>query len=156
MGAHSKSVSFRTRLAVALAVAGLATFGVVGTATAGEGTVDGTPCSESARACVDIDGKQAWLIDDGEVVRGPVQVSTGGEGRETPRGVFSVEWKNKDHRSAEFDNAPMPFAVFFAAGGVAFHEGNLHTQSAGCVRMAYEDAEAWFEFLEPGDRVEVH
>lgn len=156
MGAHSKSVSFRTRLAVALAVAGLATFGVVGTATAGEGTVDGTPCSESTRACVDIDAKQAWLIDDGEIVRGPVQVSTGGEGRETPRGVFSVEWKNKDHRSAEFNNAPMPFAVFFAAGGVAFHEGNLHTQSAGCVRMVYEDAEAWFEFLEPGDQVEVH
>lgn len=156
MGAHSRGVSYRARTAVALLVAGLSAFGLVGTATAGEGRVDGTPCSEYARACVDIDSRQAWLIDDGEVVRGPVPVSTGGEGRETPRGAFSVEWKNKNHRSAEFNGAPMPFAVFFAAGGIAFHEGNLHTPSAGCVRMSYDDAEAWFEFLQPGDAVEVH
>ncbi|MBW0117086.1 L,D-transpeptidase [Pseudonocardia abyssalis] len=156
MGAHSKGVSFRARTAVALVVSGLAAFGVVGTATAGDGIIDGTPCSVTARACVDIASKQAWLIDDGEIVRGPVPVSTGGEGRETPRGSFTVDWKNKDHKSAEFNGAPMPFAVFFAPGGIAFHEGNLHTPSAGCVRMAYEDAEAWFEFLQPGDPVEVH
>ncbi len=155
MGTHSKGVSFRVRIAVALAVAGLATFGVVGTATADHEIVEGTPCTEAARACVDVDGKQAWLIEGGDIVRGPVPISTGGEGRETPRGDFSVDWKNKDHRSTEFDGAPMPFAVFFAEGGIAFHEGNLHTDSAGCVRMAFEDAEAWFGFLQVGDPVQV-
>lgn len=155
MGAHSRGVSLRTRIAVALAVAGLATFGVVGTAAADHDTVEGTPCTNAARACVDVDGRQAWLIEDGNVIRGPVPVSTGGEGRETPRGDFRVEWKHRDHRSAEFDGAPMPFAVFFAEGGIAFHEGNLHTDSAGCVRMAFADAEAWFGFLQVGDGVQV-
>ncbi|MHA6780270.1 L,D-transpeptidase [Pseudonocardia saturnea] len=155
MGAHSKGVSLRARIAVALAVAGLATFGVVGTASADHDIVEGTPCTESARACVDIDGRQAWLIEDGDIVRGPVPVSPGGQGRETPRGDFSVDWKHKDHYSSEFDGAPMPFAVFFAEGGIAFHEGNLESGSAGCVRMAREDAEAWFEFLQVGDPVQV-
>lgn len=160
MGAHSKGVSSRPRVAgslvtVTLVVAGLAAFGMAGTASADHDLVEGTPCTTAARACVDVDGGQAWLIEDGGVVRGPVPVSTGGEGRETPRGDFQVEWKNKDHRSTEFDGAPMPFAVFFAAGGIAFHEGNLHTASAGCVRMVYEDAEAWFGFLQVGDAVQV-
>lgn len=155
MGAHSKGVSFRTRIAVALAVAGLATLGMVGTAAADHDMVEGTPCTESARACVDVDGKQAWLIEDGDVVRGPVPISTGGEGRETPRGDFTVDWKNKNHHSSEFDGAPMPFAVFFAPGGIAFHEGNLDSGSAGCVRMAHDDAEAWFGFLQVGDPVQV-
>lgn len=155
MGAHSKGVSFRARIAVALAVAGLATFGVVGTAAADHDIVEGTPCTEVARACVDVDARLAWLIEDGDVVRGPVLISTGGEGRETPRGDFQVAWKNKDHRSSEFDGAPMPFAVFFAEGGIAFHEGNLDTGSAGCVRMGHDDAEAWFGFLQVGDPVQV-
>jgi hypothetical protein len=155
MGAHSRGVSLRVRVGVALAVAGLATFAVTGTATADHDTVEGTPCSTAARACVDIDAGTAWLIDDGEIVRGPVGISTGGEGRETPRGDFGVEWKNRDHRSAEFDGAPMPFAVFFAEGGIAFHEGNLHTKSAGCVRLVREDAEAFFEFLQVGDPVQI-
>ncbi len=155
MGTHSKGVSFRVRIAVALAVAGLATFGVVGTATADHEIVEGTPCTTAARACVDLNAKLAWLIQDGGVVRGPLPISAGGPGRETPRGDFRVEWKNKNHRSTEFDGAPMPFAVFFAQGGIAFHEGNLHTKSAGCVRMIYDDAAAFYDFLRIDDRVEV-
>lgn len=155
MGAHSKGVSFRLRTAVALVVAGVATFGIVGTASADHDLVEGTPCTNAARACVDVGAAQAWLIDDGEVVRGPVAVSTGGEGRETPHGDFQVEWKHKDHKSAEFDGAPMPFAVFFATGGIAFHEGSLDSRSAGCVRLGHEDAAAWFDFLQPGDGVQV-
>nr|WP_264197769.1 L,D-transpeptidase [Pseudonocardia sp. ICBG601] len=66
-----------------------------------------------------------------------------------------AQWKNKDHRSREFNNAPMPFAVFFAPGGIAFHEGNTETESAGCVRLSRENAERWFNSLQVGDRVEV-
>lgn len=143
------------RAAVAVAVGAFAMLGVAGTAQADHGT-EGTPCSSSARACVHLESGQAWLIEDGDIARGPVPISSGGPQRETPRGRFAVEWKNRDHKSAEFDGAPMPFAVFFAEGGIAFHEGNLHTRSAGCVRLEREDAEAFFDFLQIGDRVEVH
>lgn len=151
MGTHS-----RVGRAVAVAVVGLATFGVVvGTAQAQAPIVPGTPCTVAARACVDLNAKLAWLIQDGAIVRGPLPISSGGPDRETPRGDFRVEWKHKDHRSTEFNGAPMPFSVFFAQGGIAFHEGNLHTPSAGCVRLAFEDAAAFYDFLQIDDRVEV-
>lgn len=91
-------------------------------------------------------------------MRGPVPVSTGGPGRETPTGDFRVEWKHADHRSAEGAGAPMPFAVFFAQGGIAFHEGNLYADSAdsaGCVRLERSQAQAFFEYLQVDDPVQV-
>ncbi len=118
--------------------------------------VPGTPCTDTARACADLAGRRAWLLRDGEVVRGPVSISVGGTGRVTPTGTFMVEWKNKHHRSAEFNNAPMPYAVFFAPGGIAFHEGNLQTTSAGCIRLARADAAAFYDELQIGDEVQVH
>lgn len=117
--------------------------------------VKGTPCTAAARACVDLEANRAWLIKDGKILRGPVAVSHGGQGMETPKGDFAVEWKNKDHRSKEFDNAPMPYAVFFAPGGIAFHEGNLVTTSAGCVRLANADASAFYDYLQVGNAVQV-
>lgn len=121
-----------------------------------EGRAEGTPCSTEARACVDRARRTAWLIKDGVVEVGPVPAAPGGQGHSTPLGTFQVEWKNKDHRSAEFDNAPMPYAVFFAPGGIAFHEGSTESPSAGCVRLAHDDAVRWFDTLQVGDRVEVH
>lgn len=82
-------------------------------------------------------------------------VSIGGPGQETPRGEFRVEWKDINHRSTEFDGAPMPFSVFFAPGGIAFHEGNLYTDSAGCVRLERSQAEAFYRFLQVDDPVQV-
>lgn len=147
---------------VALVLAGL-TAGMIGTASAaptesdrgGQGRTEGTPCTAAARACVDLANSTAWLIRDGKIESGPVPASFGKKGQRTPAGVFQVEWKNKDYRSAEFNNAPMPFAVFFAPGGIAFHEGNVDSPSAGCVRLNRADAERWFNSLQVGDRVEV-
>lgn len=69
------------------------------------------------------------------------------------QGNFRVEWKNANHRSTEFDGAPMPFAVFFAEGGIAFHEGRLDSHSAGCVRLGHEDAASFYDFLEVDEPV---
>src|SRR5690348_5934342 len=51
-----------------------------------EPLVEGTPCSVSAKACVDLESQRAWLIQDGKVTRGPVRISSGGNGQETPVG----------------------------------------------------------------------
>ncbi|WP_181781597.1 L,D-transpeptidase [Pseudonocardia pini] len=131
----------------ALAVLALAP----GTALAGPGD----PAPPRCTACVDVAAKQAWLLRDGVVVRGPVAVSPGGQGKETPRGDFTVEWKNVNHRSKEFNDASMPFAVFFAQGGIGFHEGTLETPSAGCVRLTREEAIEFYDFLQVGDAVQI-
>jgi lipoprotein-anchoring transpeptidase ErfK/SrfK len=123
--------------------------------------VAGTPCSTSARSCVDLESQQAWLIADGKVVRGPVKISSGGAGKETPIGhSFRVYRKEADHRSGEFpgpDGRParMPWSVFFADGGIAFHAGDPARASSGCIHLPAADAQAWFEHLQIGDQVQV-
>jgi lipoprotein-anchoring transpeptidase ErfK/SrfK len=157
MGKHSRGARSCAYSVVALALVVLGGLGTAATAQADDrgASVEGTPCTDDARACVDLAGKRAWLIDGGTVVRGPVPISAGGPGHETPTGDFRVEWKNTNHRSTERDGAPMPFAVFFAEGGIAFHEGNLDGPSAGCVRLGREDATEFYDFLEVDDPVEV-
>jgi hypothetical protein len=118
--------------------------------------VDGTPCTVTASACVDLAHNQAWLIHDGAVAEGPFTISHGGQGKETPTGTFQVQWKDKDHKSAEFNNAPMPYSVFFAPGGIAFHEGNPANPSAGCVHLSHDDAVTVYNDLDVGDEVQVH
>jgi lipoprotein-anchoring transpeptidase ErfK/SrfK len=49
----------------------------------------------------------------------------------------------------------MPYSVFFADGGIAFHQGNPNNPSAGCVHLSAADAQAWFAALEVGDEVQV-
>jgi hypothetical protein len=146
-------------------LAGLAAAATPGatTAPAGEAAptgdeaqlVDGTPCTVTAEACVDLAHNQAWLIQDGHVVHGAVPITHGAPGQETPAGTFTVQRKDQEHRSAEYNNAPMPYSVFFAPGGIAFHEGSLQKQSAGCVHLSHDDAVAWFDALEVGDEVQI-
>ena len=167
MARHAWRAEGRRRRITGLAAAGALTAllggaALTGAAFADDGhgghwnQTDGTPCSKQARACVDLAHNQAWLIHDGTVTRGPVGISHGGQGKETPTGDFEVQWKDKNHRSAEFNNAAMPYSVFFADGGIAFHEGNPQNPSAGCVHLAHDDAVAWYDDLEVGDPVEIH
>lgn len=113
------------------------------------------PCGPAASACVDLSAQQAWLMDDGQVTYGPTPITTGRPGQETPTGRFSVLWKDRDHRSREYNNAPMPYSVFFTRTGIAFHEGSLQRQSAGCVHLGHNAAVAFFNNLAVGEEVQV-
>ncbi|MCW0212224.1 MAG: L,D-transpeptidase [Pseudonocardia sp.] len=118
--------------------------------------VAGTPCTATAHACVDLARKQAWLITDGAVSRGPVRIEPGDAQDPTPVGTFTVQWKDQNHVSDMPNRAPMPFSVFFADGGVAFHEGSMTNPSYGCVHLQHDDAVAFFNGLAVGDEVQVH
>ena len=113
-----------------------------------------SPCSAMASACVDIAAKKAWLQDSSGVTFGPVPIETGQAGHETPTGTFHVSWKALYTVSTIY-GIPMPHAVFFAAGGIAFHEGPLDVPSHGCVHLAAADAIAFFDALKPGNEVDV-
>ncbi len=114
-----------------------------------------TPCAPTARACVDLSTQQTWLQENGHVVYGPVPISSGKPAAPTPTGTFQVQWKDVDHRSSEFDNAPMPYSVFFTLNGVAFHQGSLERSSNGCVHLSTSAAPKYFGSLAPGDEVQV-
>lgn len=123
--------------------------------------VKGTPCTITAKACVDLESERAWLIDDGKVFKGPVDVSSGGKGEETPTGhSLRVYRKELDHKSTESrkpDGTPadMPYSVFFEDGGIAFHGGDPDRASAGCIHLEPSDAKIWYEHLQIGDQVQV-
>lgn len=115
----------------------------------------GAPCSAAARACIDLSANRSWLLDGaGNVVYGPVPITHGRPGWRTPPGTFRVQFKDIDHRSELFDNAPMPYSVFFN-GGIAFHAGSLRVQSHGCIHLSTAAAKTYFNTLKVGDIVQV-
>lgn len=66
------------------------------------------------------------------------KVSSGQRGYDTPTGTAGVLWMDKDHHSDEYDQAPMPNAIFFAPGYAihgAFKSHWGQRGSHGCVRL---------------------
>ena len=112
------------------------------------------PCLVTVKACVELEADQAWLVDNGRIVRGPVPITHGDVATPTPTGQFTVQWKAEAYTSREY-LVQMPWSVFFADGGIAFHEGNPDTYSAGCVKLSEEDARAFFDYLKVGDAVQI-
>ena len=80
-------------------------------------------------------------------------VSTGRAGFDTPSGKFKAFRMEKDHFSKEWDDAPMPFSIFFTQKGHAIH-GYLDTKnigrpaSHGCVRLTKANAEKLYELVQ--------
>ena len=87
-------------------------------------------------------------------------VSTGMAGYSTPRGAFSPSRMVADYHSREWDDAPMPHAIFFTGRGHAIH-GSNHTRrlgtpaSHGCVRLYNEDVKSLFRQVDLGMAVTV-
>lgn len=98
--------------------------------------------------------KQAWLLNGGAVELGPVPITHGGTTNPTPTGTWPVAWKDQEHTSSIYGD-PMPFSVFFAPGGIAFHEGRLDEDSHGCIRLTMADAQTFFNSLQTGQLVQV-
>ena len=79
-------------------------------------------------------------------------VSTGLRGYSTPSGSYTGSSMNEIWYSREWDNAPMPHAIFFTKKGHAIH-GTEETKklgrpaSRGCVRLAPENARALFALV---------
>lgn len=123
------------------------------TATPTTTTKVAPPCHKGAAACVRLSTREAWLVGHGHSY-GPVPIGFGVGKHATPTGVFHVSWK-AEHWHSHIYGDPMPYSVFFAAGGIAFHQGSLDTSSHGCVHLSKTAARRFFAALKPGDEVQV-
>jgi lipoprotein-anchoring transpeptidase ErfK/SrfK len=79
-------------------------------------------------------------------------VSTGTRGYSTPSGTYTASSMNEIWYSKQWDNAPMPHAIFFTKQGHAIHgtldEKNLgNAASHGCVRLSRENAKTLFTLV---------
>ena len=114
-------------------------------------------CPPAASACVDLSGRLTWLQSEGRISYGPVRMKPGrpGTSHATPRGTFHVVWKAGAHYLSTEYAEPMPYAVFFAPGGIAFHGGSLTTLSHGCVHLGIGSARYYHDHLPAGAVVAV-
>jgi hypothetical protein len=91
---------------------------------------------------VTVDGSQRYVWP----------VSTGRAGYDTPNGTFRPNRMDADHLSQEWDNAPMPHAIFFDLHGHAIH-GFFDVKhlglavSHGCVRLSPANASVLFSLV---------
>jgi L,D-transpeptidase catalytic domain len=96
--------------------------------------------SQKMTVYIDGDKEFVWLV------------STGGSGYDTPTGTFRPFRMEKEHFSKEWDDAPMPYSMFFTGEGHAIH-GSYHIKalgrraSHGCVRLAPENAAKLFALV---------
>jgi hypothetical protein len=118
---------------------------------------DRQDCPAAAAACVDLTRHITWLQAGRQVAFGPVQMEPGepAGGHETPRGTFQVAWKAGPSYVSNIYHEPMPWATFFAAGGIAFHGGSLTAWSHGCVHLTDANAHYYNEHLPIGAEVVV-
>jgi hypothetical protein len=118
---------------------------------------DDSACPPAAAACVDLSRRLTWLQSDGTVTFGPVRMEPGpaGSANATPRGTFTVIWKGGPNVVSNIYNEPMPWAVQFTSGGVAFHAGSLTLPSHGCVHLTMANAHYYNEHLAVGAEVVV-
>jgi lipoprotein-anchoring transpeptidase ErfK/SrfK len=116
-----------------------------------------TACPAAASACVALSDHLTWLQSGRRITYGPVHMEPGTPGtrQATPRGIFHVEWKaGANYISTEF-HEPIPYAVFFARGGIAFHGGSLTMPSHGCVHLNIGSARYYHDHLPIGAEVAV-
>ena len=79
-------------------------------------------------------------------------VSTARRGKITPTGEWNgAQWLSKNHRSSLYNNAPMPYAVFYN-GNYAIHGTDQvkklgRPASAGCVRLHTANARILFNMV---------
>jgi hypothetical protein len=79
------------------------------------------------------------------------KISSGRPGYETPTGRFIMQRMDADHLSDEYDQAPMPYAIFFSRG-LAIHGTTMgglgRPASHGCVRLSVDHALDLYEWVE--------
>ena len=78
-------------------------------------------------------------------------VSTAKAGKIIPPGTYSPEFLSRHHRSKRYNNAPMPFAIFYD-GNYAIHGTDQikrlgQPASHGCVRLHPDNAKILFEMV---------
>jgi len=79
------------------------------------------------------------------------KISSGRSGFLTPAGTFSPKFLHRMHYSRQYNNAPMPYSVFFHRGyavhGTEYVRKLGRPASHGCVRLSRKNAKIFFNLI---------
>lgn len=108
------------------------------------------PLPPSLIARVNLTTQQMTVHANGKLIHA-WKISSGRDGYDTPVGTFKPDWMAKLWLSRQYDDAPMPHAVFFK-DGAAIHAttavGALGSPAShGCVRLAPANAETFYKLV---------
>ena len=117
-----------------------------------------TALAETVSAKISIASQTMTVyVNDAPVHTWPV--STARRGYTTPLGNYAPYWLSKNHRSKAYNNAPMPYAVFFLRGyavhGTTDVKALGRPASHGCVRLLTENARTFYELVERSGKKNV-
>lgn len=89
---------------------------------------------------------------------GTAVILYGAEEKETPDGVFPVLAKIKDHKSATYGDAPMPYTLRLTNDGVSIHGSDVRWGRAthGCIGVPLEFAQKLYGQVSKGDQVVIN
>ena len=99
-------------------------------------------------AKVDIGDQRMEVYVDGKL-RHSWPISSGRRGFETPTGTFRPKRLEREWYSKQYDDAPMPYSVFYS-GGYAIHGGHRRVggpASHGCIRLTTNNAAAFYNIV---------
>jgi lipoprotein-anchoring transpeptidase ErfK/SrfK len=102
-------------------------------------------------ARVDKSSQTMTVYHHGKVI-GRWKVSTARPGKVTHSGSWSAKSLSRYHRSSRYDNAPMPYSIFYN-GHFAIHGTNQvkrlgRPASAGCIRLHPSNAAKLFKLVQ--------
>ena len=105
---------------------------------------------------VDLDARVLSVFRGGYEI-GATAVLLGTNETPTPLGVFPVKWKDADHYSSTYDNAPMPFTMNLTPDGVAVHGTTVEKgyASHGCIGVPNDFAKKIFGITPVGTKVYI-
>ena len=102
-------------------------------------------------AVVDKSDQKLHLYENG-LKKYSWEVSTARKGKVTPTGTWNAQWLSKHHKSSIYNNAPMPYSIFYH-GNFAIHGTDQISRlgmpaSSGCVRLHPENAAVLYAMVE--------
>lgn len=106
--------------------------------------------ADNVLVVVDLSAQTMQVRLNGETIH-RWNVSSGRKGFATPTGKYRPIRMHKSYFSRKYDNAPMPYAIFFH-GGYAIH-GTTEVKrlgnraSHGCVRLLTDNARTLFQLV---------
>ncbi len=108
------------------------------------------------RVVISLSDQMAYLYR-GDALEAATTISSGRDTKPTPTGIFSVLTKTPFYRSKKYDNAPMPYALFFEPHGIALHAGLVGDEpnSHGCVHLPMSFAKKLYSVTDVGTPVYI-
>ena len=101
-------------------------------------------------AKIDI-SKQRMHVYKGDTLLYKWKISSGKKGHATPRGKYKAIFTVKDYKSRTYNNAPMPYSVFFKYGYAIHGTKSVNRlgsrASHGCIRLHTQNAKKFYALV---------